>query len=251
MKIVVDGDPGYNASTTRKAVELLLDEHGKQEGTLVMEQTMGVPIGCGFGASAAAAISGVYAAAKATGIRLAKAKLAYYAHVAEILQQTGLGTVSVTYDRIGAGAITKAGGPGISEFLNVRYPAQTRIVTASLAPFRKSDALSAPQTVNRINDLGNRALRNLVTSPTLETLGIEGERFSESLGLMNPNVKKLARLAKASGASYASQNMIGHAIHALVTADIAETVAAILRASSLKPQVAIFEIGRQRAGILS
>lgn len=250
VEVVVDGDPKYRATTTKKAIELLFTDRGWPKGTLTLEQSMGVPVGYGFGASAAAAISAVYAAAAASGLRLAKRELAYYAHVADIVEQTGLGTVSVTYDGTGAGAITKAGAPGISRFLNVKYPAATRIVTASLAPFRKSDAISRPSTVKRIDELGDRSLRNFEASPNLETLASEGEHFSELLGLMIPEVKDLAKLAKASGAAHASQNMIGHAVHALTTAARADAVAAALRGSSPKPMVEVFEIGSQRARVL-
>lgn len=250
VEVIVDGDPKYRARTTRKAVELLLSDHAHPKGRLVLEQSMGIPVGCGFGASAAAAISGVYAAAAAIGLRLAKRELAYYAHVADIVEQTGLGTVSVTYDGIGAGAITRAGAPGISKFLNVEYPSGTRIVTASLAPFKKSDAISRPDTVKRINELGDKALRKVAASPTLETMASEGERFSERLGLMTAEMRDLAKLAKASGASHASQNMIGYAVHALTTAARAEAVAATLRDSSPRPLVEVFEIGRQRARVL-
>jgi pantoate kinase len=250
IEVIVDGDPKYLAGTTRKAVELLFSGHGRPRGRLILEQSMGIPVGCGFGASAAAAISAVYAVAAAMRLKLAKRELAYYAHVADIVEQTGLGTVSVTYDGTGAGAITRAGAPGISRFLNVEYPSGTKIVTAWLAPFKKSDAIARPGTVKRINRLGNKALRNLVATPTLETLASEGERFSEGLGLMTSEVRDLAKLAKASGASYASQNMIGYAVHALTTAARAEAVAAALRDSSAKPLVEVFEIGSRRAGVL-
>lgn len=250
VEVAVDGDPGYRATTTKKALELLFADRGRPKGTLTLNQSMGVPVGCGFGASAAAAISAVYAAAAVTRLRLPKRELAYYAHVADIVEQTGLGTVSVTYNGTGAGAITKAGAPGVSRFLNVGYPEGTRIVTASLAPFKKSDAISRPRTVKRINELGDRALRTLVASPDIKTLASEGERFSGRLGLMTPEVRDLAKLAKASGAAYASQNMIGHAIHAITTAARAGTVAAALRGSSPKPSVEVFEIGRQRARVL-
>ena len=247
---MVDGDPKYRATTTRKAVELLFADRGWPQGTLSLEQQMGVPVGYGFGASAAAAISAVYASASAAGLRLPKRELAYYAHIADIIEKTGLGTVSVTYDGTGAGAITRAGAPGVSKFLNVKVPDGTRIVTASLAPFTKSEALSRPGTVKRINELGDRALKTLEASPDLETLATEGERFSERLGLMTPEVRDLAKLAKASGAAHVSQNMIGYAVHALTTEVKAERVAAALRGSPHKPIVEVFEIGSRRAGIL-
>jgi len=250
LEVIVDGDSSYCARTTRKAVELLLTEYGPPTGKLVLEQSMGVPVGCGFGASAAAAISGVYAASAAMGLRVRKRTLAYFAHVADIVEGTGLGTVSVTYDNVGAGAITKAGAPGLSEFFKLRCPPGTRIVTASIAPYRKSDALSSPEIVKRISGLGDSALRRLRASPSFGTLASEGERFSEALGLISGEVRGLLNTAKASGAAYASQNMIGHAIHAITTEARADAVAAALRGSISRPLVGVFELGRRRARVL-
>ncbi len=248
-EIVVDGDRHYKATTTRNAIELLLEDHPLTTGRLLVEQSMQVPVGCGFGASAAAAISGVYAVAAVMGLKLPQRDLAYHAHVADIVQQTGLGTVSVTFEGTGAGAITKAGAPGVSRFFNVKVPMGTRLVTASLAPFRKSDALSKPETTQMINRLGDEALRRLVADQTLVSLATEGERFSERLGLMTSEVESLVKIAKAAGASHASQNMIGHAIHALTTNAKSVKVADALKASSLQPRVDVLEVGSEPAHV--
>ena len=212
---------------------------------------MGVPVGCGFGASAAASISAVYAAAGALGLRLPRRELAYHAHVAEILRKTGLGTASVAYDATGAGVITVPGGPGISKFLNVRVPPDTKIVTASLGPFRKSGAISNPDMVWKINKAGLVALRRVQEHPTLDMLASQGEWFSENVGLMSPEVKSLAETAISAGASHASQNMIGHAIHAIVDGDHADRVARALKAAPTRPRVDVFEVGRLRAHVIS
>ncbi len=249
IEIIVDDDRSYQAKTTRKALELLLASHRHLGSQLVVEQTMGVPVGYGFGASAAAAISGVYASAAAMGLRLRKSDLAYHAHVADILEQTGLGTVSVAFEATGAGVKTKAGGPGVARFIKVRVPKGIRIVTASLAPFKKSDALSQPRIGRRINELGDAALSRVVSDPTIETLATEGERFSEQLGLTTTEDEILIDLAKAAGAAHASQNMIGHAIHALATKEKAGKVARALGESSLRPRVDTFEIGTESAHV--
>jgi pantoate kinase len=249
LRTIVDGDRDYQAATTRKAVGLLLDHHRITGGRLLLEQTMQVPVGSGFGASAAAAISAVYAVAAVNGLDLPRKDLAYHAHVADIVQVTGLGTVSVTFEGTGAGAIIKAGAPGVSRFLNVRVPDDTRIVTASLGAFTKSDALSKPQTVRLINRLGDASLKRFRADPTLERLGEEGELFSNGLGLMTPEIRGLATLAKSAGASFASQNMIGHAIHALTSKGRALKVARTLMGSPLRPRVDVFEVGEQPAGL--
>lgn len=229
---------------------LLLEETGKL-GRVHMDQTVETPIGSGFGASASASTSGVYAVAAAAGIRRPKKDLALCAHRSEIIEQTGLGTVSVIFDAVGVGAITVPGEPGRAKFVTVDVPKHTRIVTASLYPYDKKDALSSEPLSRRINSLGHRALETFLSDPTLDTLAAEGERFSRDLGLETPEVRKLIRAAKSAGASYASQNMIGYSVHSLVTAEGSLKVAKALKSVSEEVRVDVFEVGTRKAGALS
>jgi pantoate kinase len=247
---VVNGDPSYNARTTRRAVDLLLSgSQGVAAQGLRLRQAVETPIGSGFGASAASATSAVLAAAAALGLKLPKRKLALFAYQAEIIERTGLGTVSVVYDHFGAGAITRPGEPGVAKFVRVRVPADTRIVTAYLAPFDKKDALTSESISRRVNELGRDALRRFLADPTLDNLAGEGERFSAKLGLESPEVKKLVTIAKASGARYASQNMIGYSIHSVVDADESRKVSKALQAHNRAVRVDTFEVGSVRAGV--
>ncbi len=244
----VNGDAGYNARTTRRAVELLLAS-GNVAGELRIEQTVETPIGSGFGASAASATSGVYAAAGAAGIAMSKEELALFAHRAEILEQTGLGTVSVLYDAVGAGAITVPGEPGKARFMTVPVPRGTWIVTAFVAPYDKKDALSSEAISRRINALGSRALEDFRADPTFDNLAQQGERFSRELGLESVEVRKLIGLAKGSGARYASQNMIGYSVHSVVDQDRREAVAKAMASMGKGVRVDVFEVGSTRAGV--
>ena len=244
---IVNGDASYDARTTRRAVNLLLSGTGVK-GKVSLVQEVQTPIGAGFGASAASATSAVYAVAHAARIKKQSSEIALYAHNAEILEQTGLGTVSVIYDAVGAGAITVAGEPGKAKFVTVRVPDGTRIVTAFIAPFDKRDALSSKSVSQRINRLGHESLRSFLSDPSLDTLASEGERFSGALGLESVEVKKLIRLAKSAGAAYASQNMIGYAMHSVVGPDDADKVATALLGYSGDVRVDVFEIGVRRAG---
>jgi len=246
---VVNGDASYDARTTRRAVELLLTGT-EVKAKISLVQEVQIPIGAGFGASAASATSAVYAVAHAAGIEKARSEIALYAHKAEILEQTGLGTVSVIFDEVGAGAITVSGEPGRAKFVTVGVPDGTRIVTAFIAPFDKKDALSSKSVSQRINKLGHESLQNFLSDPSLETLASEGERFSGALGLESVEVKKLIRLAKFAGATYASQNMIGYAVHSVVGPDEAGKVATALLGYSRDVRVDVFEVGTRRAGFV-
>jgi pantoate kinase len=247
---VVNRDSSYEARTTRRALSLLFERFGHSFGRLQLEQYVDVPIGAGFGASAASAISAVYAAASALEVGASESELARCAHDSEIIEQTGLGTVSVTYTATGAGAITKPGIPGVARFLNVKVPCSMRLVTASIAPCDNREMFSHPETTRKIITLGDEALRRFLRDPTLEELAAAGEWFSDHLGLSNNKVKKLIKVAKSAGASHASQNMIGQAIHALVDEDGVGRVADALRSTYAKPRVDVFEVGLVKATLL-
>jgi pantoate kinase len=247
----VNGDGAYDARTTRRAVGLLLSKLGRLGAGVSVDQRVETPIGSGFGASAAAATSAVYSVAAALGVRMQKRKLANFAHRAEILEQTGLGTVSVVYDSVGAGAIRVPGEPGVAKFVAVRVPKETRIVTAYFAPYDKKDALSSPAMRVKINRLGHEALQRFLSDRRLDNLATEGEAFSRGLGLESVEVKKAIRAAKAAGASHASQNMIGYSVHSLVDADRVTRVSKALAALGSEVRVDVFEVGRTRAGVLA
>lgn len=249
IKTIVNGDPTYPAKTTTTALRMLIEAARPKFGTLVVEQRVDVPIGFGFGASAASAFSAVLAASAALGIDLPRKKIAYFAHAADIVSQTGLGTVSVLYSGTGVGAITKAGGPGVAKFLNVKVPRGLKIVTASLAPYHKSTALSSQRLRKKINKFGDEALRRIEARPRLDVLAEAGEDFANKVGLKTRQVNRLIEVAKANGAVYASQNMIGYAVHALVMgSDVAQVVRALGSLESM-PRIDVYEVGSEVAGV--
>jgi pantoate kinase len=245
--ITVNEDASFDARTTRAAIRLMA-EASEVPPDIMIAQKVEAPIGAGFGSSAAGALSAVYAAAPIFGLKATKEGLAMFAHRAEIQEQTGLGTVSVIYAGSGAGAITRAGDPGKAEFLNVKVPADVYLVTAYLAPLDKKAVLASSRAKQKVDALGERALRAFVSDPTLETLGEEGERFSSGLGLESPEVKKLIAAAKREGAMHASQNMLGHSVHALVDAERVPKVARSF--STLGARADVFGLHGRTAGLL-
>ena len=249
LTTTVNGDRLFDARTTRRAVGLLLSGVCSNQ-SLKLDQKVDTPIGAGFGTSGASATSAVYAAASVLGIKKPKRSLALYAHRAEILEQTGLGTVSVIYDHVGAGAIAKAGEPGAAEFVRIRIPGDVRIVTAYLAPFDKKNLFSSPSISERVNELGAQSLSVFLSDPSLDSLGTEGESFSRRLGLESPEVKKLAAAAKIAGALYASQNMIGYSVHSVVPEDNVASVVSAFRSKSREIGIDTFDVGKRRAGII-
>ena len=236
ISITVNGDPAYEATTTKTAVKLLLQALGEGERRIELVQTVDVPIGYGFRASAASALSGVVAVASALSTKLDREGVAYFAHAADILCRTGLGTVSVIYKHGGAGVIVSPGAPGLAKVLPVKVPKGVRVVTASLAPYGKASLLSSPEMAKRVSILGAESVR-IASDGTLESLLRAGEAFSEGLHIGSPQVRRLAGAAKSAGALGASQNMVGQAVHAVVWESDAERVASAMR--EVEPSAAV------------
>lgn len=243
IRIKVNGDPSYRATTTRRAIELMVHSVGVRFGSLELEQWVEVPIGYGFGTSAAAALSAVLAASSALELTLSKQRVAYFPHAAEIICQTGLGTVSSIWDHAGAGVIVKAGAPGVARVVNVPIPQGLKVVAGLLATFKKSEVLSSKLLRSRVNRYGNPAVSSVAGNPTFENLVHAGEQFATKLDLATPEIRRLVRLSLEKGAITASQNMIGQAVHALADEARAEEIAVALRSDSSSPMVIVSDIG--------
>lgn len=251
VRVVVDGDPTRPRATTTAALKLFTADLGVGFEELFVEQRMEIPVGYGFGSSAASSISAVLAAAAALGIHETRERLASYAHRADIDLGTGLGTVSASYRATGAGLIATPGGPGVAAFINVDFPEGLRLVTASVAPYSKPDALGSAVVRRLVNSLGEAALRAVLRDPTLESLASEGEKFANGLGLMSPETRSLLAVAKSEGAMHASQNMIGQAVHAVVEESKADRVASAFRAANPSARVDILGVASEQAGVTS
>ena len=250
IDVTVNDNPSYEARTTRMALRILLERAKLTGGSFRLSQRVEVPIGYGFGASAASALSAVVATASAADLPLSGREVALSAHVADILSRTGLGTVSAIFRTVGAGAITRPGAPGIAEFLRVRVPRGMKLVTASLAPYEKAGVLTSGAMKKKVNRLGREALKRVVRNPTLEELARSGGWFAQRLGLETEEVRKLIEIAEKEGALWASQNMIGHSIHCVVEEEYVTKVADGLSKSALHPDVGTFDFGKERSGVL-
>jgi pantoate kinase len=249
ISVAVNGNANYPADTTKKAVELLLEAVGGRPYLVELVQTVEVPIKAGFGSSSASALSAVMAVASALNLPFSKEEVASFAHQAEILRHTGLGTVSSTYNFSGAAVITKAGGPGIAKLVRVPVPHGLRVVTAFLS-LKKGHLLSSTRMRNKVNKLGEVALEE-ASDFKMKSLLAAGHDFAEGLGLMTQAVKTLVAVSLEEGAIGASQNMLGNAMHAIVRDKDFENVFAALQSTSRAAKVDSFRIGGRTARVLT
>jgi pantoate kinase len=156
-----------------------------------------------------------------------------------------LGTVSAIYRSGGAGAIIKPGAPGIAEFRNVPVKDNLMILTVCLEPMRKKGVILSEAKTSIVNKYGKECLERLLNNVTLDELALCGEYFTRKIGLASRELLKLIETAKRSGATYASQNMIGQAMHAIVYRENMQSVKRSLQ--SFGVEVKEYRIGTRGA----
>ncbi|HIE14905.1 TPA: hypothetical protein EYP70_06495 [Candidatus Bathyarchaeota archaeon] len=214
IQIFINNDPAPQAKTTKKVVEKLLKIADKPCRVKV-KHIVEVPIGAGFGTSAAGALSVAMALARALNLSLTLNEIGRIAHLAEIKCKTGLGTVSgLLYG--GCVLVKEPGAPSSSLIDRIPVPPNYYLVVGVFQP-RMTDEYLKKIDRSLINRIGKETLKKILKKPSLSNFMKMSRRFAEETGLATERVIKLMDAAEYAGAVGAAQNMLGEAVHALVS----------------------------------
>lgn len=194
--------------------EYLVGERASRLG-IEIDHEVAVPIGAGFGASAAGTLSAAIAIADVLDLKLTLNEIAMVVHRAEVVSRTGLGTVPALLQG-GFVVVRESGGPGIAVLDKIPFRSSLRIVVCHFGPISTEKALTSRGIRSRVNPQGRRTLRRILENPTPKTFMSECRRFAEHLGLLSVQARRALSMANQVGAVGATQNMLGDAIHALV-----------------------------------
>jgi len=173
--------------------------------TVRIETSCTLPIGAGFGLSAAALMAGAFAINALCGAGLSPGECIGRAHEAEILHRTGLGDVAACQGggrdyRTGAGT-----SAGIVRYFDVTEP----VFTVNFGPLHSPGILGSPETLERIAGAypGQR--------PDTPVMFFRLSRiFAERSGLLTPAVQEV--LAQCDREQVpASMTMLGNGVFAL------------------------------------
>jgi pantoate kinase len=137
--------------------------------------------------------------------------------------KTGLGTVGPLLFG-GCGLTIEPGAPGIARLDRVPVSPEYRLVIGTFRPYRTKEMLSFPEKRQLINKWGQKTLKRILADPSLENFMAACKTFAIETGFATKRVKELMELAEKARAVGAAQNMLGEAVHALVTVDRVEAV---------------------------
>ena len=248
IKVYINGKLAPEAETSRTVAETLLAKI-EEKRRVKISHKVEVPIGAGFGSSAAGALGVALALSEALDLKLTCNQLGKIAHAAEVKCKTGLGTVGPIM--LGGCILTvEPGAPGIGIIDRLPLSSAYSVVTGTFDSVSTKQVLSSPETRQNINRWGSKTLEAIMEEPSVENFLVCCLDFAEKTGFMTSRTKKLVKLAEKAGAVGSAQNMVGEAIHALVTKENAENIAEAFRQILPNERVLKTEIDFQGARLV-
>ena len=214
IRVFINGKLAPEAETTITVAKMLLNKADKSFD-VVVNHKIEVPVGAGFGSSAAGALTVGLALSKALDLPLTFNQIGRMAHVAEVQCKTGLGTVGPLM--LGGCAITvEPGAPGISVIDRIPLSDDYVIVAGVFGATPTKQVLGSAEKRREVNRYGRRTLEAILAEPSVENFMACCLDFAEKAGFMTARVRRLVKLAEKAGAVGVAQNMVGEAVHALV-----------------------------------
>lgn len=192
--------------TTRTVAEMMTDVPVR------IKSWAEIPTGCGFGASGAGALGTAYALNRALSLNLTVKKLTEYAHIAEVVNRSGLGDIAAQSNG-GVVIRLQPGGPEFGIVDRIPVP-EARVFCIVLGEISTDSVLRDKAAAERINTAGKAAMSELLKKPNLENFMHQAKAFSSKTGLMSSRAKDVIEAANASG-GLASQAMLGDTVFAI------------------------------------
>jgi pantoate kinase len=171
-----------------------------------------VPIGAGYGTSAAGTAASCLALADAAQLPITFNEIGRLTHVAEVVNQTGLGTASAILVG-GFVLVTEPGAPGSGIVDRLPFPRGNSIICAYLDANPTKNVLSQSDIASRVNPAGRLAIEAIKRNPCLTTFLSEARKFSIKSGFQTRETSRIIDIMIKNGAVGAAQNMIGKAVH--------------------------------------
>ena len=206
-----------NATITFKTLDLMEKNFNISsmicDRTILIDHEMEIPIGAGYGTSAACALGTALAIAKILELDITFNNAASMAHLAEIEMNSGLGDVVAEVN----GGITfrlKEGAPGVAVMDKMILANDLYVISKSLGGIETSKIIGDPIHKKRINTTGRHMLKELLKSPNPETFLKLSKKFAIETRLLSSEVMDLIGILEDETIG-ASMAMLGNTAFAL------------------------------------
>jgi len=200
IRVTMDGKE-CDAPVSRRVAELMAPGRGFD---IIIENEL--PVSQGFGMSAAGAVAVGFCVSCITGAEEFNAYKA--AHTAELENKSGMGDVAGIMG--GRQPVrVKSGIPPFGRVTDAGIEMKVSLVVLG-PPLRTGSVLNDKGTMQRIQEIGERCVRDYVDKPSEDSLYRVASSFSENIGLETADVREALSLLRKN--NRASMCMLGNSI---------------------------------------
>ncbi len=213
IEIKINGE-SQSAPVTRSVVDQFLKFVQNTLSINVIHE-IEVPMGSGFGASGAGALSTAMALNQELDLNMTRNGVATIAHIAEVENATGLGDViAQTYG--GAEIRLEPGAPGIGKVDQFILDPMLQIICMSLGPLETKTIITDPLHEASINQAGNKLISKLLKKASIENFLVLSRKFMEESQLASEKLKELLNYVTDLLPLPASMVMLGESLFTFV-----------------------------------
>ncbi|MFX1259350.1 MAG: hypothetical protein ACFFAN_15960 [Promethearchaeota archaeon] len=200
-----------------------------------------LPVGCGYGASGSGALGTIFGLNYLLNLNLSYRERGRIAHIAEVINKTGLGTVCGQLGR-GMCMLKEPGFPCVFQRINV--PVGIKIICGTLGMIHTKSILSDPILNLKIKEAGKKALKKLIQKPNMMTFVKTSIVFVEE-----SNILEILKLERTKELMYelnkldiigASMNQLGRSVYAVGYEKNVKKMIEVFE--SFKPDIRIFNL---------
>ena len=239
-KIFINGIELNEKAETTHFIVNYVNRFVKKPISVEIRHIFDFPVGCGYGASGAGALGTIFGLSRLLKIKMSKLEKIRIAHISEVINKTGLGTVCGQMTG-GLCILKEPGFPCISERVNI--PKNLIVVCGTFGIIHTKSILNDPIISGVIKEEGNKALYKLIQKANIKNFMQSSIQFVKNtkitnflkLNFVNELMEELNKL-KITGAS---MNQLGRSVYAICNKSSLKEVLEVFK--TFKPSIKIFQ----------
>lgn len=239
VEICINGNTMNQKAETTSYIVDYIKKIVKEPYKIRINHFFDLPVGCGYGASGSGALGTIFGLSYLFNLGLSHQEKGKIAHIAEVVNHTGLGTVCGQLSG-GIGIVKEPGYPCVYERINTAP--NLIIICASFGMIHTKSILTDPVLNFKIKEAGRKALIKLIKNPNIKTFmdaSIEFVKNTEILDMLKlQKLKELIEDLNKLDIIGASMNQLGRSVYTICRKEHENKVLNIIE--SYKPEVKTF-----------
>lgn len=238
-KIYINGEEFNEKAETTYFIIRFIKSYLKKPVNIKVYHEFDLPVGCGYGASGSGALGAIFGLNNVLDLKLSYREQGRIAHIAEVINRTGLGTVCGLL----AGGLCILKEPGYPcVYDSIPVPEGLSIICGSFGSIPTKSILTSPHLSLKIKEAGRKALKKLLNTPDIKTFITASIEFVNDTNILNIlNLSKTKELIENLNKLHiygASMNQLGRSVYAICRKSDQKKVLEIF--NTFKPEISVY-----------